>query len=74
MSTSGDRGKYYYTADVVVVELNKAYKKSAEQIFVADSPIVGNGVRIDYCLVLTLPIVKGRPSETILFLFMYSMV
>ena len=52
VSTSGDRDRYYYTADVVVVELNKAYKKSAEQIFVADSPIVGNGVRIDTLTVI----------------------
>jgi hypothetical protein len=45
VSSLGD--EIYYTADVVVVELNGEYNGSAEEVFVYDSAVVGSNVTID---------------------------
>ena len=51
VSTSGsgsdNRGKSYYTADVVVVEFAQPYTEFAERIFLYDTPVVGAGIQID---------------------------
>ena len=37
----------YYTANVVVVEFTRSYRANAEQVFIYDTPVVGNSVKLE---------------------------
>ena len=41
------RNATYYTANVVVVEFTRSYRANAEQVFIYDTPVVGNSVKLE---------------------------